>query len=492
MSDDILPTSKDAPAARNRYIYYPDHLVRMPGPIPGAGNIMGPLRNLSTLFKEPVFKGVFRALFRETNVDVRPETLEDESVGNFISRRFSTAIADNLVSALLHGIYAGDLYRLSAKTLFPLLWHLERVSDSGIVGELGMLMFQGKNLLPYSDVDLMTRLEVGDPVGDEDLDPILARLTGSSVYTFKRGLKQLSDRLEVALAAAPNVEIKTSTYIAAIEKVSDKSGEAPGDSNIRVLHTQPPEDKQDQKKSASQVHAHDYLISTLHPRFLLDLNRLQLDSVSADLKREVVSSVDFVNVVVVNLFYRNPTLLNTPGFGYLIPRSVPLEQNPERALGVIFGSETSIGQDSAPGTKLTVMLGGHWWRGWPFEELPKQSDCVDMAKSVLARHLHVTEEPVVATARMAVDAIPQYNVGYARAMGKLHDAVYSTYKGRVKILGNAFHGAVGVHDCVKAARKVAFDIREANDEETGLKQFKEQGSGRWCTFDRGTGIIKVK
>lgn len=72
-----------------------------------------------------------------------------------------------------------------------------------------------------------------------------------------------------------------------------------------------------------------------------------------------------VTVMVVNLFYSNPSLIPVRGFGYLIPRSVPLEQNLECGLGVVFDSESSIGQDTASGTKVTVILGGHWWSDWP-------------------------------------------------------------------------------------------------------------------------------
>ena len=61
------------------------------------------------------------------------------------------------------------------------------------------------------------------------------------------------------------------------------------------------------------------------------------------------------------------------GFGYLIPQSVPFELNPERALGVIFDSDISPDLHSTVpaeklGTRLTVMMGGHWWDEW--SELP--------------------------------------------------------------------------------------------------------------------------
>ncbi|KAK5171642.1 hypothetical protein LTR04_000345 [Oleoguttula sp. CCFEE 6159] len=119
MTDDVIFTKKTSPAARNRFIYYPDHLVKMPGPG------MSPWQIAKSLWREPVFEGFALAALREAAIDQRPLGLQDESVGSFISRRFDRRIADNAVSAMLHGIYAGDVYKLSMKSLFPQQWRDE-------------------------------------------------------------------------------------------------------------------------------------------------------------------------------------------------------------------------------------------------------------------------------------------------------------------------------------------------------------------------------
>lgn len=156
-----------------------------------------------------------------------------------------------------------------------------------------------------------------------------------------------------------------------------------------------------------------------------------------------------VNVMVVNLFYSDPNLLPYRGFGYLIPRSIPFEQNPERGLGVIFSSETSEHQDTATGTKLTVMMGGHWWDGWTEADLPSPEKATDMARSLLKRHLGIDAVPLVTRARLQRDAIPQYTVGHLERMMGLSDAVREDFDGRLTLAGNWYgmHG-VGVNDCV--------------------------------------------
>ena len=77
------------------------------------------------LLSEPVFSGLFTGALMEIFRDKRPSTLVDESVGSFFSRRVDPRIANNLVSALMHGIYAGDVWQLSVKSLFPLPWYYE-------------------------------------------------------------------------------------------------------------------------------------------------------------------------------------------------------------------------------------------------------------------------------------------------------------------------------------------------------------------------------
>lgn len=151
--------------------------------------------------------------------------------------------------------------------------------------------------------------------------------------------------------------------------------------------------------------------------------------------------------MVVNLYYNEPELIPVRGFGYLIPRSIPFTQNPERALGVIFGSDSSVGQDTAPGTKLTVMMGGHWWDGWQESDYPDHETAVKMARSLLERHLQIEATPTVARSRLQRNAIPQYTVGHKDRMHDLSQAVREDFSRRLTLAGSWYAG-VGVTDCV--------------------------------------------
>jgi protoporphyrinogen/coproporphyrinogen III oxidase len=174
-----------------------------------------------------------------------------------------------------------------------------------------------------------------------------------------------------------------------------------------------------------------------------------------------------VTIMVVNLYYTNRDLLPERGFGYLIPRSISFDQNPECALGVVFDSDSSTGQDTASGTKVTVMLGGHWWDG--FASYPDEEEGAAMAKAVLRRHLLVEEEPEAVNVGLRRECIPQYTVGHESRMKAAHNELFSEFRGKLTVAGNSYTG-VGLNDCVRVARDVVMDLKDGQ-RKTGLEEF---------------------
>lgn len=61
-------------------------------------------------------------------------TLDDESIGAFVRRRFGDEACDWIAEPLLAGIHAGDVDRLSVHALFPQLVHAERTRGSVLRG----------------------------------------------------------------------------------------------------------------------------------------------------------------------------------------------------------------------------------------------------------------------------------------------------------------------------------------------------------------------
>lgn len=158
---------------------------------------------------EPLFKGLISGLvFEQTREE---KVVDDESVGDFVSRRFgNSTVTDNIVSAVLHGIYAGDIYQLSAKSLMPRFAHF--ASSVGSVS-IGMMRDRAQNLQTWTlrDAELLREM-----LADKSAFSRADELMTASVYTFKNGLGTLSDALTKALEAMPKVQIKKNTSISKV------------------------------------------------------------------------------------------------------------------------------------------------------------------------------------------------------------------------------------------------------------------------------------
>lgn len=555
----------------------------MPGPVTGPGSFLG---NIFTLLTEPIFQGAVGSVLAEPFVQDRSNTLRDESVGHFLERRFGKTITHNLASAFFHGIYAGDLYKLSVETLLPRLWAIEGLGSTdsmGVLLRMVDMVLKGQKFINVDDTafrDFDPSLHLAESLNAYEVATVMAQIQNVSVYTFANGLGSLASRLGQLLGQNPKVTIRSGCPIESA--VFDK-----GSKNITLRGG-------DDHNTSS---THDYVVSTLGPSSLHKFLELSATSRQASLPPNITASCKHVNrsvtVMVVNLYYSEPDIVppSYAGFGYLIPSSVPTDQNPERALGVIFGSESSgqrgptsvvkvemlrsdirnaitslehnlselehgkvkssegeipdpsqtpapqppsspvsnskdnnaqqqaarkhhiwtikdkvaklkaresklfpndnswektevdlvLGQDSAPGTKLTVMIGGHWWDGWRETDYPSESEAIEMAKSLLARHLKIAAEPEVAKARLARNCIPQYPVGYRGDMANIHSGLMSEYQGRFKVAGPWWQGAVGVNDCIRKAKETAWAVREQWDDKSGLERYQELQ--RWAIID---------
>ena len=169
-------------------------------------------QNIWTVINEPVFDGWYRA-FGEYFREKRSPNIEDESLGAFIERRAGgRQIADNIVSAVIHGIYAGDVWQLSAKSLLRKTWWLEEKFGS-ITMAMSSLLNDKVDWIPEKDLELVK--ELTDKLPQE----LRSTMGGASVYTFKKGIGQFATSIENYLENKSNVrvllnkKVKSLTYI---------------------------------------------------------------------------------------------------------------------------------------------------------------------------------------------------------------------------------------------------------------------------------------
>lgn len=293
-------------------------------------------------------------ILREPFVARRRDGVE-ESIAQFVVRRFNKEFLDLAIDALVAGVYAGDPNKLSVEHAFPKLKALEDKYGSMIKGQI----FGGRE-----------RRKRGEIAKDR-----------APKFSFDEGLQVLPDTLAERLGAAVQLNIS----VEAITQTSDGW-------TVKA--------KRDGREIDAEHSAVIYAGTAFRLAGLKVESRLPADLSSLlDIRYPPVASV-------VLGFRREDVSHPCEGFGMLIPKVEGF-----KILGTIFSS--SLFPNRAPEGHLTLTsyIGGERYpelASRPAEEL-YQMTCEDLR--VL---LGVRGKPRFQHSMFYPRAIPQYNVGYGR------------------------------------------------------------------------------
>ncbi|KAK9765718.1 oxygen-dependent protoporphyrinogen oxidase [Basidiobolus ranarum] len=391
ISDQLLVASKSSPASKHRLIYRGGQLNLLP-------------HDLGTLlFKQPkILQGATLAFMKEPFVKARRDE-EDESIHDFIARRVSPEFAEDIVGAVVHGIYAGSAKKLSLKAVMPFLFEAERKYGSIILG--GLLNQKTDPRVQEFQLKLQ-----------KEAPYIWEKIQNASVFSFKEGIQAISDGIVENLKRYPNVTLKTEVECDRLEfgedaKVILKNGETYSSDHI-----------------VSAIPS--VKLSSLLPKSIPTLNK----TVGTD-------------IGVVNLSFSGKDVLPIQGFGYLVP---PIEKEP--VLGVVFDSSNLPEQDRGKDiTRITAMMGGHRFRelfGEP--ETASKEQILEMAKSTISRQLGIQKEPIETQVSVLPECIPQYLVGHQERLVKTNSDLKELYPDQLSVTGASYLG-VSVNDCVASS-----------------------------------------
>ncbi|KAK1988737.1 protoporphyrinogen oxidase [Colletotrichum cereale] len=417
-----------------RYIYYPDHLVHM---------------HPKNVFREAAFKGaipgVLSLLWRRAKARKKPVPA-DMSVADFI--RFATGrpeLTDNLASAMIHGIWGGDADRLSMRSFMPGPWW--RFFQKGERDDWVTI--------PRSEAGVLKTL-----AKDQELQGYARAAQKDQLVFFKKGLSDLPNAIVRGLRHRKNVAFKLGAPVTDLSfdrEAAQISVSNPVLLPFGVQHSL-------STKTSKSPARFDKVISTTTSNALAAATNSALPSLAKSPN---------VSIMAVNLWYPQPGLnASHPGVGYLVPRAV--DSNPEGLLGVFFDSDVVPRAPSEPeGTKFFVLMGGHYWDHHGSH--PTEEEGVEMAKSVLERHLGIPKtQPAFAMARLAKDCIPQHHVGHGDRMGRAADELYAAYGGKLAVAGGSYT-SIGVTGGIRAGYDVATHVAQsaqAHVGDTGLAQFR--------------------
>jgi oxygen-dependent protoporphyrinogen oxidase len=404
--------AKSDPSVTHRYIYYNGEINTLPS---------GPVSLL--LKKPPIFKSVILAGALEPlrasrfDKDGLPKNgVEDESMFEFMKRRFNEHTATNLMGALAHGVYAGDVKQLSIQSTFRMLYEAEKNYGSVVVG---MLRGAG-NTATMRERGMATRARQHDPAW-------FGKMEHMSVLGFKEGLEVLPERLRTYLEHCPQVEIVQQDPVVSVQTKGQET-------KVKTEH--------------KEFHV-DHVVSTIPSRQLEKV----LDTALPHLSHNPVS-----DVAVVNVAY-DGVKLGYDGFGFLTPhRDTKYRVPVPGTLGVIFDSNAMPGQDSR--VKLTAMMGGCDWQDafgkTSIDELDPEV-AYSRALEVMSVFLNIHEKPSHAMVNLQKQCIPQYVVGHEGRMRELHHAIQKEYGHALSVTGASYLG-VSVPDCIKNSRMLVEEL----------------------------------
>ena len=192
--EDKLVTAN--PSSRKRYIYLDNKLILVP-------------TNPVDFFKSGILSKDGKLTLLE-ELFIKKE-LQEESVENFVTRRFGREILKNIIQPYLNGVYAGDIKKLSADAVFPKLKDLEHKYKSVILGSLfsGKIKNSFKNLTLYSFFDgmevlpkeIFEKLKTKIALNTKDIE--ITRAKDFFIVTFKTNNKPISYTTNSILFAIP-------------------------------------------------------------------------------------------------------------------------------------------------------------------------------------------------------------------------------------------------------------------------------------------------
>ena len=377
----------------------------------------GSLKKLSLkslLIEQEILKNsdklkALKFLFRPVRLPRKEK--KDFSVSKFFRLNFSQRILDNLIWAILNGIYAGNPYKLSLLSIFPQLY------------QIGLTSFQRKEPFLFSLIRFLSR---------KKQTPQHQQKSKSKYFTLEKGLGGLFLELEKELG-------KRVVLLSKVKK-------------IKLVNLQR-DNKKDNKKEI-------YLIETTNKKNKEQVNYLAKKIILATPPKEAaeifpefldeLKQISFAQVITVNLrlsgLAEKELAKIKKAFGFLCTREKKI-----RLLGMIYYSALFPREQNL----FTCFLGGVVDREifslskQEIEQVLKKDlgEIFSRAKNSKREQLEIE---IISLNRWE-RAIPQYNVGHADLIARVKNRLPEN----LQLAGNYLKGA-SVEQAALSGREALF------------------------------------
>jgi oxygen-dependent protoporphyrinogen oxidase len=406
-------------AAARRFIYRDGRLHEAP---------TGPLSFLrSPLLSLPGRLRVFAEPFARS----RPGG--DETIFDFASRRIGPEAASVLVDAMVSGVFAGDVRRLSLASSFPKMAAME-AEHGGLVKAMVARMRERRSAKKQAEArrargeNVAELVRPGGPAGP-----------GGTLTSFRGGL----DTLIAGLTSALGGRVRFGSTVAAIERTDEASGPGHGDADPGGPG---PEDGSRRRwtvrlTSGETLTADAVVVSIPSPRAAPLLDRVDPELAGA------VGDIGTAGLSVVATAYDAASIPEVEGFGFLVPRGEGL-----RILGCLWDSAIFPGRAPAGKVLLRSMVGGSHD---PAAVTDDTGVLVGRVRRDLADAMGIDAEPELVRIYRWPLGIGQYHVGHQARLDRIHHRLRANPG--LWVAGSSYYG-VSMNACIEKADGQADEI----------------------------------
>lgn len=319
----------------------------------------------------------------------------DESVGDFISRRFGREAVDVFGGPLMAGIYVSDPYKLSMQVSFPRFLDMER--------EHGSLIRAAR------------RMKKSPPARRPGPSPA----GGSMFNSLKGGMYTLVEALREKIEGACHAN----AHVRAITRESGRWRLVLNDQQLFA----------DDIVMAIPAHRAVPILRPIHPAL-----------------GDALAGIRFVSSATVSMAFLMediPTDRPLDGLGVI----VPAREN-RKILACTWSSTKFKHRVPAGAVMLRAFVGGH-----RDEALAEQDEdaIIEMVRDEFAGIFGISAEPMLTAVYRWPKGNPQFDVGHLDRVAAMERMV-KTLPG-MHLAGSSYHG-VGIPDCIRSALRAVDQI----------------------------------
>ena len=349
----------------------------------------------------------------------------EESLAEFVERKFNDEILDNLVDPFISTIFLGDARKMGMESAFPALVGWERHKGSLLRGALAARRAKQSRSQPDTSSPGSVAGRVARSNANGNRNELHVTQALPALGSFKAGMAALPERLAEELRS----EIR---YNVGVSSILPTNGLEPSEGSgwqLRLSH--------------NETIAAEHVVLAVPAYVAADLLETSAPQLALLLK-----AIEYAPICSVSSAYNRSSVANTlDGFGFMVPRREGLHTvctfwNSSLIAGraprgkVLITSFAAKGGDSDP----WEVSGDVWARTVETEN---------------ARILGISREPLDQVVWMDSRALPQFNVGHARRVKEISASLHSIPS--LHLVGNYLSGR-SIGECVDVASRVAENL----------------------------------